>query len=125
MFGCFKKLWIFISLITWINSFWSMFCLLILFKAHTNPLFLCWAINTSPNFPAPSFLPKTKSSIFKKGSSIYFCCLTFENEPVVETLSLYYFFFLLKKTISKISLLFEMFCSLESPSGSSLKDSLP
>lgn len=53
-----------------------------------NPLLLCWARKTYPNFPAPSFFPSLKSSILTKGYSTYLGCLTLEKDPAVDTLSL-------------------------------------
>jgi len=56
----------------------------IFFIAHIKPDFLCLATKTSPNFPDPNFLPRTKSVMIKEfleySSLVLFLC-----EEAVET----------------------------------------
>jgi len=69
-----------------------MLSLFILLTAQMKPDLLCLAMKTYPNLPAPNLRPSLKSSILMNGSSTYLGVFTFENEPAVEMLSLYYFF---------------------------------
>jgi hypothetical protein len=58
----------------------------IIFIAHTKPSYLCMLRYTSPNFPLPSFLPSTKSSL--QGALRDRDCLTLVGEYISAGLAI-------------------------------------
>jgi len=71
MLGWLRNDCILIYRINCTTSFCYMLPFGIRFKAQINPLFLCFATNTSPNLPDPSFLPNEKSLMAAPPSSFY------------------------------------------------------